>query len=190
MLEGSAEANKSTLKAVTASFWWVGLKWIQTSIKHRQRCQEERLAVTNLIVGHQRCARAQGSVYSIANSPVSMLKRVTCTEPVGCCSLKGMRSGIGCGGGGLDEFFPHNELTSWQDKPADDGKLSGLFFNLSPSMPQAMMTGLLLEVEVIVRAFLACFSVLLFFPFPVFQSCLFFSSSLFSYLFSHFPKVL
>ena len=161
MLEGSAEATKSTLKAVTASFWWVGLKWIQTGIARRQGCPEEGLAVTRLIVGHQRCARPRGSAYSIANSPVSMLKRVTPTEPAGRCSLKGTRSGIGCGEeGGLDEFVPPGELTSWQGKPADDRKLSGLFFSLSPSVPQATMPSLVLKVEAIVRAFpsLACFS--------------------------------
>jgi len=64
-----------------------------------------------------------------------------------------MRSSMGCRGGCLDEFVPLGELTFWQDKPADDGKLRGLFFNLSPSMPQAMMTSLLLEVEVILILF-------------------------------------
>ena len=101
MLEGSAEATKSTLKAVTASFWWVGLEWIQTGIARRQGCPEEGLAATTLIVGHQRCARPRGGACSIANSPASMLKRVTPTEPAGRCSLKGTRSGIGCGEGGV-----------------------------------------------------------------------------------------
>lgn len=53
----------------------------------------------------------------------------------------------------LDDLVPRDELTSWQDKPVDDRKLSGLVFHLSPSMPQMMMPHLLLKVKAIVRAF-------------------------------------
>lgn len=92
-------------------------------------------------VGHQHCAKTQASAYHTENPPMYVLKRVTPIRPVEHCFLKGLRSFMGCRQRGLDEFFPPEELVSWQDKPADDRELGGLFFTLSPSPPQAFYSG-------------------------------------------------